>query len=407
MTRTRLRDTEFVAFMALVSAMGALAIDMLLPAFSDMRPDFGLAEDSPALGLTLTLFFIGSGIGQLVLGPLADAVGRKPVMVASMTLYGLGALASALAPTLGFLYAARFAWGVAAAGPRVLSQAIVRDRYQGDDMARVMSLIQAIFFLGPVVAPIIGAGLVAVGSWRWVMAFGVASAAVVLAWSTRLEETLSDQNRRAFQIDAITSGFSAVFRNRTTTLYALSVSFSFASIFAFLGSVELIVDDVFDRAGIFVPLFSVLALGLGLVAFTTNRLLQRTPGRVLALRAGVAMLAASAVLAAIALAGEGEPNFWLWIIVFGACNGANVAYFPVATSLAMEPMGEQAGTAAAVIGFISAVIGSVLGGLVDRAFDGSVTPLSLSFVAFTGVSLVLQLWARKEMAEVDGNRTRL
>ncbi len=107
-TGRRLSEREFILFIAMVSAMSALAIDTLLPAFSEMRDAFNLPEDSTGLSLTITLFFVGSGIGNLVYGPLADALGRKRILIWSMVLYGLASLMATLSVSLGMLYVSRF-----------------------------------------------------------------------------------------------------------------------------------------------------------------------------------------------------------------------------------------------------------------------------------------------------------
>ena len=150
----------------MVSAVSALAIDTLLPAFSAMREAFNLPEDSTGLSLTITLFFVGSGIGNLVYGPMADSLGRKRVLVGSLVLYALASLMATFSLTLGMLYVSRFIWGFAAAGPRTASQAIVRDYYSGDAMARVMTLVMTVFFWAPVAGPPLGKGLVALLNHR-------------------------------------------------------------------------------------------------------------------------------------------------------------------------------------------------------------------------------------------------
>ena len=127
----RIGKGELVVLVALMTATGALAIDQMLPAFSEMRVHFDLDADSTRLSLAVTLFFAGCGVGNFFAGPLADALGRKPVVVGSMALYGAAAIASALSPSLTVLFISRFVWGFAAAGPRTLSQAMVRDRYSG------------------------------------------------------------------------------------------------------------------------------------------------------------------------------------------------------------------------------------------------------------------------------------
>ena len=214
-------EREFIFLMAFVSATSALAVDMLLPAFSDMRAHFNLDEDSTQLSLTITLFLFGTGVGNLFYGPAADALGRKPILLAAMALYAAAAAASALAPSLAVLYVARFVWGFAAAGPRVLTQAIVRDRFAGDAMARVMTLIQTVFFIAPVLGPVLGKGLVDVGSWRWPLAFGVFTGLAVIVWSVRLEETLAPEDRRPLRLGASLQGFKLVVQNRVAFGYSL------------------------------------------------------------------------------------------------------------------------------------------------------------------------------------------
>ena len=273
-------EREFVLFMALVSAMAALAIDIMPPAFAEMRRAFGLDADSTRLSLTITLFLMGTGVGNLFYGPIADAVGRKPTLAGSMALYGAAALTAALAPSLGVLYASRFVWGFAAGGSRTLTQAIVRDRFAGTAMARVMTLISA---------------------------FGVVAA---------------------------------------------------------------------------------------MVALGGNRLLHRVQARQLALGAGVAFTAASAALFAVTLAGGGLPPFGVWLVLFSLANACHVAVFPTGMSLALEPMGEMAGTAAAVLGFIGSLGGSLLASFTDRAIDGSVMPIGIAYIAYGSIALAWQLWAR-------------
>ena len=178
---------ELIFLVALMTATGALAIDQMLPAFPEMRAQFGLAEDSTRLSLAVTLFFVGCGVGNLFAGPLADALGRKPVVVGSMILYGAASLVAALAPSLEMLLLSRFVWGFAAAGPRTMSQAMVRDRYSGDAMARIMTMTQTVFFIAPIAAPLIGKGLLELGGWRWTMGFGLIPAGIIAIWVMTIE----------------------------------------------------------------------------------------------------------------------------------------------------------------------------------------------------------------------------
>ena len=387
-------EREFVLFMALVAAMSAMAIDILLPAFGQMRPAFGLDDDSTALSLTVTLFLMGTGVGNLFWGPVADALGRKPTLAVGMVLYSAAALTAALAPSLGVLYASRFVWGFAAGGSRTLTQAIVRDRFAGTAMARVMTLIQTAFFLAPILAPVLGKILVEIGSWRWVLAFGAVNGLAVLAWSLRLAETLDPAHRRPLNVGPVLQGFRSVIRNRTSLGYAMTVTFGFGAFLSFLGSTELIFTDVYGRSGWFVPYFSAYGVVAAAVALGSNRILHRVEARQLALGAGVTYGAASAALFAATLAGGGLPPFGVWLALFSLANACYVGVFPSGMSLALEPMGQMAGTAAAVLGFMGAVGGSLLASLTDRAIEGSVMPIGIAYLTYSLISLACQIWAR-------------
>lgn len=148
----RMGQNEFVGFLATISATTALGIDMVLPAFGEVREAFGLDESSTQVALTVTVYFLGLSLAQIFYGPLTDRFGRKPVLLIGLGLYALGALSAGLAPSLPLLLLSRLLWGVAAAGPRVLMMAIARDVHDGDRLGRVLSLAQAIFMIVPAFA---------------------------------------------------------------------------------------------------------------------------------------------------------------------------------------------------------------------------------------------------------------
>ena len=387
-------EREFVLFMGLLTALSALAIDIMLPAFSQMRTAFGLDDDSTRLSLTVTLFLMGAGVGHLFYGPIADAAGRKPTLAGSLMLYAAAALTAALAPSLGVLYGSRFVWGFAAAGPRILVHAIVRDRFAGTAMARVMTLVQTVFFIAPIMAPGLGKALVVIGSWRWAMAFGVVAGLAAAAWTVRLEETLDPSNRRPLRLGPVLAGFRFVVSNRTALGYTLMVTLSFGAFLAYLGSTELILSDVYHRPGWFVPYFTVAGVVAAAVALSSNRLLHRLRVRQLALGAGSAFAIASAALFAVTVASDGLPPFGVWLVLFSLCNAIHVAVFPSGLSLALEPMGAMAGTAASVLGFSAWMLGSLLASFTDRAIDGSVMPIGVAYFTFSAIALACQLWAR-------------
>jgi len=394
-----MREREFVLFMALVSMSSALAIDMMLPAFGEMRATFDLAPDSTQMSLTVTLFFFGTAVGYVLWGPLADALGRKRVLWLSLTLYAASALVAAFAQTLTVLFVARFVWGIAASGPRVLTQAIVRDKYLGTGMARIMTLVQTAFMLGPILAPLMGRLLIEVGSWRWIMAFGTINSTAVLIWSRRLEETLPPEQRRGLEPRQLAAGFRAVLGNRVTLFYGLSVMFGFGAFYSFLASGELIFSSVYDREELFVPFFVTVSILFAGVAFSMNRILQRSEARPVGIGAGSWYAINSIIMLVVIAANDGLPNFWVWVVLFVITNAGMVAFFPIANSLALEPMGKQAGMATAALGFMAATVGAVLGNQIDRRIDDTVWAIGVGYALFASIALVMQLIAARAAAQ--------
>lgn len=391
--RQRVSEAEFVMMMALLSTVTALAVDMLLPGFGPMRESFGLEPESTALSLTITVFFVGFGVGNLIYGPLSDAWGRRPVLLGSLALYGLAALAAAAAPTLNWLLLARFVWGVGAGGPRVVSQAVVRDRFSGSAMARVMSMIQAAFFVGPVLAPLLGATLVTIGGWRWIMGFGAVSATVAGLWSLRLVESLAPARRRTLSMRSVIEGFGLVLGNRRTTLVALSITFISGSFYSFLGTTEYVFSRIYGNGGWFVPYFSMMAVVLGIISIGVTRVLKRVDTSRVVVVAAIGFVACALTSALMTVIWGGSPPFPVWLGLFSLNNAFAVVLFPSGISLALEPMGAVAGTAASAIGAVTAAAGAGLSAITDHRLEDSVVPLVTAYSLYGTIALVVLLVA--------------
>ncbi len=177
----------------------AVGIDLMLPAFPEMREEFGMAPDSTQVAWVVTAYFLGMAVGPWLYGPASDRYGRRVPLFAGVTLYAAAAVLAAVSPSWTMIVVARFLWGLGAGGPRALCTAMIRDRYDGDDMARLMSTMMAVFLLVPIAAPTVGAGLIAVLPWRVVFWFPAVIALGLLAWAwRRLPETLPHDRRRPF-----------------------------------------------------------------------------------------------------------------------------------------------------------------------------------------------------------------
>lgn len=385
-------EREFIALMAALSASTALGIDVMLPALGEIRAAFGLAPDATTLSWTVTLYLLGLGCAQLVFGPLADRFGRKPALYGGLALYALGAAGAALAPSLEFLLASRFVWGVGAASPRAMALTITRDAYVGDRMARVLSLVMAVFLIAPILGPGLGELLLLSGSWRWMFGFSVLTAVALGVWLVRLDETLDPRNRLPLDRRRVALAFRAVVANRATLAYGLALTFALGAFLAYLASSELLFEDVYGRGGQFALLFGAGAAVMAVAALGSARTIRLAGTETVLHRAMAAYLVTAAALAATSLLSGGGPPFWLWWALLTVLNSLHVVIVPAANTLAMAPMGEIAGTASAVIGAFSMGAGSMLASITSRFGAGSVTPLSLGYLGYgtlAGVCLLL------------------
>lgn len=375
-------DRELLVLIAGCMGMAAVGIDLLLPAFGDMRRAFGLAPDATEVTRLITAFFIGLALGQFVYGPLSDRFGRRPLLFAGLALYCASAVAASLAPSLGVLVVIRFVWGLGAAGPRSLAVAMVRDRYEGEQMARMMSMVMAIFISVPVVAPAVGAGVIALFGWRSVFWFQFALAASLTTWAVvRIPETLPVERRRAVHPRALLDALVTVLRTRQSLAFGLSVLCLFGVLSSYIASSEIIIDDVFGRRDAFPFLFGGLALVMGLGSLVNARLVVRFGVQRFVRGVVVGAMAGTGTFALVALLTDGRPPLPVFLALTAVLLFGNSMLVPNANTLAMQPVPQVAGMAAAVIGGLGTGGGALVGSVIDAAFDGTVR--AFAYGAFT------------------------
>ncbi|HEU0096141.1 MAG TPA: MFS transporter [Rhizomicrobium sp.] len=259
-------EKEFTLLMALLMSIVAISIDALLPSLGIIGAEMGVA-DVNRTQLIIVSIFSGMAIGQLVAGPLSDALGRKPVLYAGLALYLVGSLMCWLARDFNALLIGRFVQGLGVAAPYVTAVSVVRDRFAGRDMARVMSLIMMIFILVPAVAPSLGLAVMHVAGWRALFLFYVVYAVVIGSWiAFRLDETLPVEHRAPLTVASFLHGFGVVVRNRTTTTYMVAMGLTFGSLIGYLGASRQIFQDQFGAGENFALYFGGLALLLGVAS---------------------------------------------------------------------------------------------------------------------------------------------
>ena len=386
--------------MAAASATAAISIDAMLPAFSDLREYLGLPSDSSSVALIVTVFLAGLGIGQFVYGPLADRYGRKPVFLAGLLLYVVAGGATTLATSLGWLLVGRFFWGLGAAGPRIVSQALLRDRFRGDVLARAMAIIVAVFLIVPTLAPILGQALLQLGSWRFTFAVGPAFGLIVALWSTRLTESLKPADRRSINLRSLARTVGVILMTRRTLGNALALMFMSAAFFPYLGSSERMYGEIYGHGDTFFLWFAIGSIVMAGFTLASARIVRRIGARRTTSAAFSLLLTVAAVNVAVTVVSDGVPAFAFFVVGTILMISLQTALSPLLTSSALDEVGHVAGTAASTIGVISLLGGAMLSPLVDGAIGLTVTPFAVGFLVFSLAAALVATWANKQRVPV-------
>ena len=379
--------SEFIGLVAMMMALTALSIDIMLPALPAIGEALGIA-DANDRQIVIISYMFGFAAGQLVYGRLSDRYGRKPVLMVGMAIFIAGSLVASLAGDFTLLLAARTVQGIGAAAPRVIAFAIVRDRYSGRQMARVMSFAMAIFIIIPVLAPAMGQGLLFVGTWRLMFDLLLVAGIVVALWAgLRLPETM-----RALGAQPLPLATSArrALETPQTIGYGVSGGLMFGCVLGYVSSAQQVFVDAFGLGALFPLAFGTTALMIALASLTNAMLVERLGMRRLSHTALAAFIVLSAVLAAAALLGA--MTFWLFIGLMVPLFYLFGLIAPNFNAMAMEPQGDNAGMASSVIGFVSTGIGALAGGVVGHLFDGTVLPLALGFFGLSCLCFALVVW---------------
>jgi DHA1 family bicyclomycin/chloramphenicol resistance-like MFS transporter len=380
---------ETIALLAALMALNAVAIDSMIPALEDIASHLGVTDENRRQ-LVLIIYTLGFGVGQLFWGPLADRFGRKPMLTIGISIYVVFAFLCSAAPTFEILILARLFQGAAAAATRVIVLAMVRDLFEGEAMARVMSLVAMVFMVIPVLAPSIGQLILTVGPWQAIFwALGLFGAVVGVWAFLRIPETLKDEHRRTLGLSDLLEGARAVVTDRQSLGYTLAQTALFSGLIAYIASIQQIVFDVFRRPELIGIVFGAVAAPMALASFTNSKLVGRFGLRRVAHTGVVAFALLSLGHAAIAtFLGEGLPGFVigqaLVLASFSFC-AANM------NTLAMERMAAVAGMASSIQGVVSTVLAALAGFAIGQAFNGTQIPYlwGLAICGATGLVLVL------------------
>ena len=383
----RISTAEFVAIMAMLVATVAISIDGMLPALSIIADELTPLRPNNAQ-MILSFFVAGMAAGTLIVGPLSDSFGRKPIIYYGASLYIFTSAVCVLSPSLEVILISRFLQGVGASAPRVVAQALVRDFYKGREMARISSFIMIIFALVPAIAPLLGSFVMLAFNWRFIFLMFIAFVAVSTMWMTfRIDESVTKEKRIEFNLKQVGLAFKEVLSNQMILTSITTLVFAYGILFIGIFLIQPVFEQVFDRASTFPYWFATIALLAASSSYVNARLVRKLGMRMLTSIAFRAQVCFSALVFFVYWLGyfEGQFGFfcflfWMFSIFFQA--GLTMGNL---TALAMEPVGHIAGTAASLVSAIATIGSVLLAAIVGQFFDG--TPAAM----IAGVALFATL----------------
>jgi DHA1 family bicyclomycin/chloramphenicol resistance-like MFS transporter len=402
---TKPRFVEFVALMALMMSLVAMSIDAMLPALSQIGAELGVQQENTSQ-LIVTVIFLGLAVGQLIYGPLSDSVGRKPAIYLGYAIFFVGSLLSIFAFTFPMMLAGRLLQGIGMAAPRSVTMALIRDRYEGRAMARVMSFISVVFILVPILAPVLGQIILQVADWRAIFVVLLLLGVVSLLWfALRQPETLAPARRAPLSATRIGRALREVLSHRVALGYTLMAGLIAGAFQGYLSSAQQIFQFQYDLGTLFPLIFAVNAAAIGLASFINGRLVMRYGMRALARVALHVLCVLSVLFVVVVGATQGQPPLWLFMAYLMPAFFCIGILFGNTNSMAMEPLGHIAGVGAAVVGSLSTLVATPLGMVIGQAYNGTIQPLIVGFAVLGLGALALMRWAeggRTPMARETG-----
>lgn len=385
-------DREMVFMMAMVMALNALAIDAMLPALPAIGDALGVtvANDRQYV---ISTYLLGTALGALVYGPLADRFGRKGVLVPALVAYTIFAIGCGLATSFPILLALRFGHGMVSAALGVIVVAVIRDLFAGDAMAKRLSLIFLVFMIVPIIAPTIGAGVAAIAGWRWIFLVLAVMGVVMILWLRRLPETLAPADVRPLDWRTMVAGWATVTRHRRAAGYMIASGMMQGALFGYLNSSEQIIAEVFDAQTLFPLIFACVAIGIAIANFSNAAIVERFGARRVSQTAVFAFMVTSIAQIVAALSGVET------LVVFTALMMVNVGLIGFIGSnfgsIAMEDFGHMAGIASSYQSFAKTLLAATVGALIGQLYDGSTLPLAYAFLSCAVAGLLLVFWAER------------
>lgn len=391
-TKTKISEIEFIGILALLMSISAYSIDAMLPALGIIGHEFKLLNSNDAQ-LIISALFVGLSVGQIFYGPLSDSIGRRRAIFLGLLIFVMGSLICIFSKTMALMLIGRVLQGFGASGSRIITMALVRDKFSGNAMARIMSFVMTVFIIVPAIAPAIGQIILQAFDWRTVFASQLLLGLVAVFWFwLRMEETLPIERRKKFSMHQFYKAAKITFGNKNTVMYALSSGFVFAAFMGYLNSAQQVYQEYFNLGERLPLFFGILSISLGSASLLNSQLVLKYGMRKLVFIAAFffTLLSLNYFIVIVFFSDWiNLTSFMLTMIIVFFCAGI---LFGNLSSLALEPMGEIAGSASAIIGTVQSIISVSLGLIIGQMYNGTLTPLIFGFASMgllTFLSLML------------------
>tara|TARA_R110002124_G_scaffold111152_2_gene264826 strand:- start:12072 stop:13298 length:1227 start_codon:yes stop_codon:yes gene_type:complete len=394
-----LSAVEFVALFSLITSLTAAAIDAMLPALGEIGRALAVS-DAKNTQLVISLFVFGMVFGELLFGPLSDAIGRRKTILLGLAIFCAGTILAMTASSMEQMLLGRIIQGFGVSGPKIGSRALIRDKFSGDAMARMMSYIYMVFVLVPMLAPAFGQLVMSVANWRAIFLVYLALGLIVSLWlMLRQRETLAVERRIPLSLPALVRNGWLIVSHRRVMAYILALGAVFGGKLLYLSTAQSIFQDIYGAGARFPLYFAMLASGIGFASLSNSLLVMRFGMERLSVLALAAMAGLSAGLLVISLIYDGQPPFLLFMLICAAEFFCFAILFSNLNAMAMQFLGRVAGLGASLTSGLSSLIAVLIAVIMGRFYDLSVLPLAVAFLFAGIVGLVLVLLARRSSAE--------
>lgn len=393
-TKSTTSQIEFILLMACLMSIVALSIDAILPALQSIGKSIN-TENSGENQLLITMIFLGLGFGQLIFGPLSDSFGRKPVVYIGFFIFVLSSFLCVFATNIETMVAGRILQGIGLSASRTISISMIRDRFEGDYMAKIMSFVVTIFILVPIIAPTLGKLLLDNYGWKSIfysqLLFGIA----VLCWFwKRQDETLRPEYKIKFSLSIFLSGTKEFIKHRSAIIFTLISGFITGSFMVFLSTSQHIFEVQYGLIKEFPFIFGALAFSVGLSTFINGNLVVRFGMKKL-VSIFLLLFSVFSVAYVFIFYGKINPNITVLIFFFVLQFFSIGFLFGNVRSLAMQPLGHIAGIGAAINGFVSTIMAVPIATYIGGYVETTVLPLFIGFAICGIISLILLSFVKK------------